>query len=155
MPERVCLMRGSEITKLKLFICSLLLFLTTGSVFGQTETEQNQFVARPVATAQPKKSFEWKGALIDASIFLGIQQTFRLAQDPMVRHGLRGPFFQNYADSVGNISGWNDGDSFTVNYVGHPVSGAVTGFIEVYHDPRYRLSKVGTNNQYFKSRMRA
>lgn len=71
------------------------------------------------------------------------------------RRGLRGPFFQNYVNSINNIHGWNDGDPFFVNYIDHPMEGSVAGFIEVAHDPRYRRTQFGRSSHYWKSRLRA
>jgi len=49
---------------------------------------------------------------------------FRLATEGDMRKGLKGPFLQNYVDSVRNIQGWNDGDPLFVNYIGHQMEGA-------------------------------
>ena len=77
-----------------------------------------------------KTKFQWKSALVDASLFLGVEHTFRLATDPQVRDGLRGPFFRDYADSVRRICFcWSDGDPFAVAYLGHPAQGAVASAI--------------------------
>jgi hypothetical protein len=70
------------------------------------------------------------------------------------RHTHR-PFFQGYVDSVGNLHGWADGDPFIVNYVGHPMQGAVSGFIWIQNDRRYRDVEFGKNRDYWKSRLRA
>jgi hypothetical protein len=94
-----------------------------------------------------KTTFQWKSVLVDVSIFLGIEHGFRLAQDPLVREGLRGPFFEDYFDSVKSIHGWGDGDPFMVNYIGHPTMGAVAGFIETSNDPRYHSVEVGASPQ--------
>jgi hypothetical protein len=101
-----------------------------------------------------KTTFQWKSALVDASIFLVIEHGFRL-QDSRVRHGLRGHYFGDYVNSVKSIHGWGDGDPFMVNYVGHPTQGAVAGFIEIHNDPRYRSETIGASPQYWKSRLRA
>ena len=45
--------------------------------------------------------------------------------------------------SVLNLHGWADGDPFYVNYVGHPMQGAVAGRIWLLHDPRYRKAEFG------------
>lgn len=106
-------------------------------------------------TDSEKTTFQWKSALVDASIVLGVEHGFRLAQDPLVREGLKGPFFQDYVNSVKSIHGWSDHDPFLVNYVGHPVQGAVVGFIEINNDPRYRGVEFGASHRYWKSRFRA
>jgi hypothetical protein len=107
------------------------------------------------ATDSGINTFQWKSAVVDASIFLGLEHGFRLAEDPLVRAGLRGPFFEDYFDSIKDIHGWGDGDPFVVNYIGHPTQGAVTGFIEIHNDPRYRNLEVGKSSRYWESRLRA
>ncbi len=69
---------------------------------------------------------------------------------------MKGPFFRDYMLSVGNMHGWSDGDPFMVNYVGHPLQGAVASFIWIQNDAqRYRLAEFGKNKDYWKSRLRA
>jgi hypothetical protein len=50
---------------------------------------------------------------------------------------------------------WNDGDSIKVNYIGHPLEGAIAGYIEVQNDPRGRELQISRNRQYWNSRFRA
>ena len=33
------------------------------------------------------------------------------------------------------MSGWNDGNPVITNYVGHPMMGAITGFVQIQNDP--------------------
>ncbi len=67
----------------------------------------------------------------------------------------RGSFFGGYANAVGNLHAWADGDPFIVNYVGHPIPGAVCGFIWIHNDPRYRTAEIGRNRHYWTGRLRA
>jgi hypothetical protein len=76
-------------------------------------------------------------------------------KDSEVRSALRGPFFSDYFDSVRNIGGWDDGDNVRTNYVGHPLSGSIVGYIQVRHDPRYRTVEFGDGSRYWKSRIKA
>jgi hypothetical protein len=105
-------------------------------------------------SAEPS-GFQWKQALWQSGMFLGIQHGVRIATEDGTRSELKGPFFRDWFRSVGSIRGWDDGDPFLVNYVGHPMMGAVTGFIEVQNDPEYRRAEFGRNRQYWRSRMRA
>jgi hypothetical protein len=50
---------------------------------------------------------------------------------------------------------WGDGDSFLVNYIGHPLQGAVTGDIFLQNDPRGRSAKFGKSSVYWHSRLKA
>ncbi len=54
-----------------------------------------------------------------------------------------------------NLHGWADGDPFYVNYVGHPMQGAVSGYIWTLNDPKYRNVRFGKDPEYWKSRLRA
>jgi hypothetical protein len=68
---------------------------------------------------------------------------------------MKGPFFPGWYDAITSLHGWADGDPFLVNYVGHPMQGAVTGYIWVQNDPRYRSVRFGRDADYWKGRLRA
>jgi hypothetical protein len=111
--------------------------------------------ADDAGTGSEATGFQWKPALQQAGLFLGIQHGFRWATEADSRAEWRGPFFRDWGRSVRNLKGWSDGDPFIVNYVGHPMMGAVSGYIQVQNDPMYRRAQFGANSQYWKSRMRA
>jgi hypothetical protein len=106
-------------------------------------------------TERPDKPVEWAPLSRNATMFLGLLHGFRLATEPGTREGLRGPFFPGWADSLAAMHGWSDGDPFLVNYIGHPMQGAVTGLMFVHHDPKYRNAEFGRNRRYWMSRLRA
>ncbi|MES4793477.1 MAG: hypothetical protein C4321_11300, partial [Chloroflexota bacterium] len=83
------------------------------------------------------------------------EHAFRLATEDGTRADLKGPFFKDWFATVASLRGWRDGDPFMVNYIGHPMMGAVSGYIQVQNDPRGRKQEVGFNKEYFKSRLRA
>src|SRR5690242_15757807 len=62
--------------------------------------------------------------------FLGIEHSFRWVTEEGTRHPHRS-FFDGYVDSLNSLHGWADGDPFYVSYVGHPMQGAVAGFLFV------------------------
>ena len=97
---------------------------------------------------------QWKPLLTQSFRFLIFEQAYRYATEPATRHPGR-PFFQGYIDSVGALHGWADGDPFYVNYVGHSMQGAVSGYLWTLNDKRYRYVEFGRNAEYWKSRMRA
>lgn len=101
------------------------------------------------------RRFDWRSALAQSGVFLGIQHGFRFATEPGTRTGLKGPFMRDWYGSVKGMKGWGDGDPFLVNYVGHPMMGAVTGYIQVQNDPRGRTRQFGLNSDYWRSRMKA
>jgi hypothetical protein len=97
---------------------------------------------------------QWGAVFKQAFGFLLLEEGFRYATEEGSRH-THLPFFGGYADSVSNLHGWADGDPFLVNYVGHPMQGAVSGFIWIQNDLRYRDVEIGRNPDYWKGRLRA
>jgi hypothetical protein len=112
--------------------------------------------AVPIQPApEPKPDgVQWRSLLLGSFTFMAIEHGYRYATEPATRHPER-PFFQGYIDSVGALHGWADGDPFYVNYVGHPMQGAVSGFLWIENDRRYRYVHFGANADYWKSRLRA
>lgn len=99
--------------------------------------------------------FDWDSAFRQSMIFLGIQHAFRLTTEAGTRAGLQGPFFKDYFRTVRSLRGWDDGDPFIVNYIGHPLMGSVTGFIQIQNDPHGINEEVGLKKSYWKSRLKA
>lgn len=112
-------------------------------------------VIRPEAEPEQAAPFQWRPALRQSGFFLGIMHTWRLATEPGTRAGLRGPFLRDYFSSVAGVRGWDDGDPFIVNYVGHPFQGAVHGYIQIQNDSRSQRLEFGVNRSYWTSRLRA
>jgi hypothetical protein len=84
-----------------------------------------------------------------------MSHAFRVATEPGTREGMKGPWFDNYARSITSMHGWSDGDPFLVNYIGHPMQGAVAGYIWASNDPKYYRVQFGMNRDYWRSRARA
>ncbi len=102
-----------------------------------------------------ESSVQWKSLFLQTGLFLGAQHSFRLATEAGTRAKLKGPFWQNYLDSIGNLHGWSDGDGFLVNYIGHPMEGAAAGFVFAQNDPKFQRVEFGKNAAYWKGRLRA
>lgn len=102
-----------------------------------------------------KQRFNWDGAMKQSAIFLGIQHAFRLATEEGTRADLKGPFFKDYLKALKSLRGWDDGDPFIVNYIGHPMMGSVAGFIQVHNDPRGINEEVSLKKSYWVSRLKA
>ncbi len=101
------------------------------------------------------ESIQW-GPLLEQSLFFAaVEHGFRVATEPSTRDRLSGKFFPDWGRSIGNIHGWSDGDNFLTNYVGHPMEGAVTGYLFIQNAPRYRALKFGRNREYWNSRAAA
>ena len=111
----------------------------------------------PAAEVEPPakaKGVDWSALAVQSLTFLGIEHGFRWVTEDGTRHPHR-PFFDGYVDSLNNLHGWADGDPFYVNYVGHPMQGAVTGFLWVQNDRSYRTVEFGKDRRYWKGRLRA
>ncbi len=103
--------------------------------------------------------FHWKGLILQSLSFEMLQNVTRImTADQNDRHILlNSPFWSNYWASLQqfNMRRWNDGDSIKVNYIGHPMQGAISGYIEVQNDPRGRMLRISRNREYWRSRTRA
>jgi hypothetical protein len=135
--------------------------LPTGSstfLLSPEEPHETLFEPSPIVAVRPAQPvhehFAWKAALSQSFLFLMTEQAFRLHQQH-TRDELTGPFFADWFNSVSNLHGWADGDAFHVNYVGHPMQGAITGFIQVQNDPAGRDQTISFKRTYWKSRGKA
>lgn len=79
------------------------------------------------------------------------EHVMRVAAQDFTRSELKGPFFQDWFDSVHVPHQWNDMDSWEVNYLGHAIHGAAAARIWIDQ----REPKATTKAQYFKSLGRA
>ena len=104
------------------------------------------------------EGFHWWPALQQSFNFLVFEHAVRIASDPFLRYLLwHKPFWRDYSISTKhfNFDRWGDGDDFLVNYIGHPLQGAVTGNIEIVNDPKGRSLTFGRSKAYWMSRLRA
>ena len=110
----------------------------------------------PAYPQQPDDSaFQWRPALLQSAFFLGVQHSVRPIQ-AKTRREFRGPFLRDYLDSASSVRTWGDGDGVMTNYVGHPMIGAVAGYIQVFNDPRGRyLGFQPQAGSYWQSRLKA
>jgi hypothetical protein len=112
----------------------------------------------PQYTEGFNEKIHWGPILKQSLGFLVFEHGFRLANDRYARHLLwHKPFWEDYADSLQHfdMGRWGDGDSFLVNYIGHPLQGAVSGNIFIQNDPHGRSERFGKSSAYWKSRFRA
>jgi len=114
-----------------------------------------EFTVEPTEEEEP--GYHWKGLLAQSFEFNVIENTFRLVSDDNLRAlTVNKPFWHDYIASVKqfNMGRWNDGDDFLVNYVGHPMQGAVSAYLEIQNSPtqsRLRWNEPG----YWNSRGKA
>jgi len=109
---------------------------------------------RPVALKPEADGFRWGGAVGQSMFFLGVMHGLRLAFDPGSREGMRGPFFKDYFNTVKRLQGWGDGNGFLVNYVGHGMEGAISGYIQIQNDPKGN-QELSMRKTYWRSRLKA
>ncbi len=110
------------------------------------------------ASNSAPEGFHWWPALEQSFRFLVFEHAFRIASDPFLRYLLwHKPFWLDYGISTQHFyfNHWGDGDDFLVNYIGHPLQGAVTGNIEIVNDPKGRSLTFGRSKAYWMSRLRA
>jgi hypothetical protein len=97
----------------------------------------------------------WNGVIRSSTRFLVVQHSFRVLTEPGTRKEFGGPFVGDYLRSVGAMRRWNDSDPFIVNYVGHPLMGAVTGYLYLNHTGSASDQRFGSGPGYWKLRLRA
>jgi hypothetical protein len=124
-------------------------------LFSLARTPATGF-AGPLETSESaRERYHWKGLLLQSLEFNVIENSWRIRSDEQIRDLLYNkPYWHDYAASLKqfNMRRWNDGDSFVVNYVGHPLQGAVSGYIEIQNDPAARLLEISRSREYWKSR---
>lgn len=102
-----------------------------------------------------KPRFQWGEAMRQSIRFLAVQHGFRLLTEKGTRQELAGPFFKDYFNTIKRLKGWDDGDPFLVNYIGHTMMGAVSGYIQIQNDPEGATQEIGANRKYIISRLKA
>jgi hypothetical protein len=110
--------------------------------------------ADAIALKPKNGDFHWGKATGQSMFFLGVLHGLRLAFDPGSRAGMRGPFFDDYFNTVERLHGWGDGNRFVVNYIGHAMEGAVSGYIQIQNDPKGN-QKLSMGKAYWSSRLKA
>src|SRR5207249_3119285 len=130
-----------------------------------TEPRESNYLT-PVAPvlsprAQPKPGFRWKRALFESFTFFSIEQAYLVQREyhwVTIENGV--PFNHYWSDYKHSLStwahsGWDDGDPFLDNYIGHPIQGALTGYIQVQNDPLGERLEFANSKQYWRSRFKA
>jgi hypothetical protein len=105
---------------------------------------------------QPER-YHWRGLFAQSLFFNAIESSFRIASDDQIRYLLATkPFWHDYFASMNqfNMRRWNDGDEFLVNYVGHPMQGSVSSYIEIQNDPVGRKQEISATSEYWTSRFK-
>jgi hypothetical protein len=102
-----------------------------------------------------REPYHWKGLLLQSFGFSALENTVRImTANQHDRHILLNkPYWSDYWSSLQqfNMRRWNDGDSFPVNYIGHPMQGAISGYIEIQNDPKARGITFSNSPLYWKN----
>ena len=143
-------------------------YALTGSLLDNKDLDAQRFhpaTADDAATgtsAEPdKQGFHWGRALTESVTFLLIEQAYVVHTDfrwVVSENGI--PFnhyWRDYKQSLSEWtqSGWDDGDPNWFGYVGHPIQGALTGFIQIQNDPKSEKLEFSKTKAYWKSRLKA
>jgi hypothetical protein len=94
----------------------------------------------------------------ESFIFLAAQHGGNIAMDHDTRNQLtNGDFWAKYVYCVEHYrwSRWKDDDPFGVDYIGHPMMGAVTSSIYEQNDPKQRALMFENTQRYWMGRLRA
>jgi hypothetical protein len=105
---------------------------------------------------------DWKRLLSESFFFLASQHGGNIAMDSDTRNQLKdglihGTFWSKYAYCVDHYrwSRWKDDDPFGVDYIGHPMMGAVTSSLYEQNDPKQRALMFENTRRYWMGRLRA
>lgn len=108
-----------------------------------------------VEATHPRYGVRWLPAVYESLLYTGVMHTFNLWTEAGTRDTLNGHWFRNYSDSVSELRGWSDSDTFMAPYVGHPLEGSIFGYIFRKNDPKYRNVQWGDGRVYFVSLLRS
>jgi len=136
----------------------ILTFAVAGAqitALAQTLASPQTRVHEPDPNELAETSSTWRGAVADSLRLLMIEHSTRIAFQSKTRRELGGPFMRDYLRSVKIPDTWADGDSWGINYVGHPIHGAASGFIWLDHEDGSHDPKLGFSKEYWASRSRA
>jgi hypothetical protein len=100
----------------------------------RSQRTRDQPAADPGDDFRVDEGYHWGGLIGQSLLFSIVENGFRAASDDQIRSLVATkPFWHDYVASMRhfNMGRWNDGDDFLVNYVGHPMQGAVSGYIPV------------------------
>jgi hypothetical protein len=112
-------------------------------------------------SARETDGFHWKRALEESFTLLAIEQAYVVHTDyrwVVCENGI--PFNHYWRDYMQSLSawrhsGWSDGDPNLFGYVGHPIQGALTSYIEIQNDPRSERLEFSNSKAYWRSRLKA
>jgi hypothetical protein len=123
----------------------------------QSEFQRNTDCENGTLRGKPCR-VSWPRVLSQSFFFLSTQHLGNIAMDHDTRNALtHGSFWGDYTYCVEHYrwSRWKDDDPFFVDYVGHPMMGAVTSSIYEQNDPKQRALMYENSRRYWMGRLRA
>jgi hypothetical protein len=114
-----------------------------------------QVISNTPRTEIAQESVNWRSLMNNSLLYLGTMHIFRIGTEQGTRDALNNSVVGGYFATLGAMHGWSDGDGYYENYLGHPIDGAVAGYIWLNNDPRYRYVEFGRSRAYWMSRLRA
>jgi hypothetical protein len=113
------------------------------------------------ALAPETEGFHWGRALTESFTFLIIEQGFVVHTDfnwVVSENGI--PFNHYWRDYTQSLTtwwhaGWSAGEEPLYNYVGHPIQGALTAYIQIQNDPKSEKLEFANTKAYWRSRLKA
>jgi len=114
-----------------------------------------------LSPVQSKPRFHLRRALIESFTFFAMEQAYLVHDEYQwitLENGM--PFNHYWSDYKHSLStwadsGWSDGDPFLDNYIGHPIQGALTGYIQIQNDPQGEKLEFSNSKAYWRSRLKA
>ena len=116
-----------------------------------TQCENHELHGKPCRVS-------WVRVIGSSMLFLSMQHSGNLAMDSDAQqHFLNCDFWYDYELTLHRYSynRWNDGDPFGVDYIGHPIMGAITNSIYEQNDPKQRALVFENTHRYWMGRLRA
>lgn len=127
----------------------------TGHDADEHSQPSNSTSAVTSRSEAPQPSIAWGDLFKHELLFLATMHSFRIATEPSTREALGNSFFGGYFAGLEAMHGWSDGDGYYETYLGHPIQGAVSGYMWIHHDLHYRVVQFGKSRDYWMSRLRA
>ena len=123
----------------------------------ESSSRRRGYGAEPITAGSRHEGFHWGPAILQSMSFMAVEQGFLLSTDKWARYSIEhGNYLNDYANAVEHtFSQWDDGDPFLDNYIGHPLQGSLTGYIQVQNDPRGRRLMFSNTREYWTSRLKA
>jgi hypothetical protein len=128
---------------------------------SEKEAPTNADAVEPAMQPFAQEHFDWGRALEESFTFLAIEQAYVVHEDfrwVVVENGI--PFNHYWRDYMQSLTswwraGWSAGENPLYNYVGHPIQGAMTSYIQIQNDPRGEDLEFANTREYWRSRLMA